>query len=181
TSIPTNSATAPGGIQLPLLGQAKQSAGETPGKILQDDLLDLIARPAQPVAEQFDELHCEHRLLLDEWQEFTAIDDQDLAIGARSCVCGSFPAVEHGDFAEDLTRADQIQDRIASIRGRHADFDGAADHGIQARSGITFRENGRATLERGWLGVAAELVERVGLEFAKDRMLSKDRQLAASG
>src|SRR6185312_15320524 len=46
-----------GGLELTFLSEAEQRAGEPARQILQNDLLDLIASPAQSVAQKFDELH----------------------------------------------------------------------------------------------------------------------------
>jgi hypothetical protein len=55
-----------GAFEFAFFGQAEQRAGKPPRKILKDDLFDLIAGPAQPPAEQFDEFHRERRLAVHE-------------------------------------------------------------------------------------------------------------------
>src|SRR6185312_10690872 len=67
--------SAAAGVELALLGEAKQRARQSTGKILQDHLLHLLTGPTQSRAEQFDEFHGQCRLTLHERKEVAAIDD----------------------------------------------------------------------------------------------------------
>src|SRR4029077_17056566 len=65
---------------LVLVAQAKQRARETARKVLKDDLLDLIAGPAQPPAQQCDQLHRDRRLAAHEGNEFASVNGEELSI-----------------------------------------------------------------------------------------------------
>src|ERR1700680_852176 len=99
---------------LVLFGQANERAGEPARQVLKNDLLDLIAGPAQPRAQQFDEFHRQRRLAAHERNEFAAVDDEDLAIGVGGGVGGPRLLVEERPFAKNLAGANQIQDARAS-------------------------------------------------------------------
>ena len=73
----------------------------------------------------------------------------------------------------------EIQDRVAAIRRGNADLHRPRDDRIQAVAGISFGKQRGAPLQRGVLGVAAELLESLRLKVGKNRVLAQDRQFAA--
>ena len=97
------------------LGETDQGAGKPARQILQDDLFDLVRGPAQPRTQQFDEFHRQRRLAPHEWQELAAVDDENLAIAVGGGICGPRLAIEHGDFADNLAGADQVENRAAAV------------------------------------------------------------------
>ena len=91
---------------LVLLGQTNQRAGEPARQILQDHLLNLVAGPPQPHAQQLDEFHRQFRLIAHEGKKLAAIDRENFATGIRRCVGRSCLPIENRHLAEDLTGAD---------------------------------------------------------------------------
>lgn len=164
-------------LRLVLVAQAQQRAGQTAGQVLQDNLLDLIAGPAQSFAKQLDELHRKRRLAAHERNELAPVNDEQLAIGVGGGIGRPRQAVEQRDLPEYLAGLDQVQNRVATIRRRDADLDRARDHRNQAGAGIALGKDRRPTLQRDVLGVAAELIECLGLEIGKIGMLAQHRQL----
>ena len=169
----------PPGASLSFSVRRIKRAGEPARQILQDHLFDLVAGPAQPRAQQLDELHRELGLASHKGKKFAAIDRENFAIGIRRGVGRPRLPIEHRHLSEDLAGADQIQDRVAAIGRGNADLDRAADHRKQAVAGIALGKDRGSPLQRGVLGVAAELVERLGFKIAKNRMIAQDRQRAA--
>ena len=170
----------PSGSVLVFFGQTNERAGEPARQILKNDLLDLVAGPAQPRAQQLDEFHRQRRLASHKGKKFAAVDDKNLAIGIGRGVGGPRLSIEHRHLPEDLAGADQIQNRAAAVGRGDADLHRAADHRNQAVAGIPLETDRGSPLERGVLGVAAELVERLRLKIAKIRMLAQDRQACCS-
>src|SRR5579863_7645755 len=159
--------------------EANQRAGEPARQVLKDDLFDLVAGPSQPAAKQLDELHRQRRLASHKRNEFTAVDDEDFAIGVRDRVSGSLSSVEQGDFPKNLAGPDQIQNRAAAIGRRDAHLRGTRYDHVQTVAGITFGIDRGTPFQGDWLGVAAELVERLRIEIAENRMPPQHRQLVA--
>src|SRR6185437_6474058 len=152
---------AAGGREIVFFGQAEQRSGEPARQVLKNDLLDLIAGPAQPCAEQFDDLHRQIGMSGDEGEKIAPVDREELAIAVRGGVRGTRVTVQHRDFAEQFTGADQVQDRAAAIGGGYADLHRSRDHRKQAVAGIALGDNGGAALQGEMLGVTAELLERL--------------------
>ena len=71
------------------------------------------------------------RPLLHEGQEVATVDHQQLAIGHGAGVGGAGLAIEQGDLAEDLARADQVEDDFAPVLRRRADLHRPLEHGEQ--------------------------------------------------
>src|SRR5260370_4113580 len=147
------------GIKRLLFGQAEQRAGQPARQILQDELLDLLAGPAQPPTEQLDELHRERRLTSHKGQEVAAIDDINLAIGVCGCVGRPRLPVEHRNVAEHLTRTDQVEDRVAALWRGDADLHRAADYRKQAVARIAFGTDRASPLQPGVLSEPPDLVD----------------------
>lgn len=88
------------------------------------------------------------------------------------CIRRSRAAIEQGNLAEDLPLADDIQNGAASLDGRDAHLHRPAGDCKQAVAGVTFGEDRGATLEISGTGIAAQLVERRRLEFAKEMVFA---------
>src|SRR6266404_575233 len=73
-------------FKLVFFGEPKQCAGQTARQVLEDDLFDLVAGPAQPRAQQFDKLHRERRLAAHKGNEFATIDDEKFAVGIGGAI-----------------------------------------------------------------------------------------------
>ena len=157
----------PSGASLFLSLRRSSALARRPGKILKDDLLDLIAGPAQPPAQQLDKLHRDRRLAAHEGNEFAPVNGEQLAIAVGRGVGRPRLPVEQRDFTENLAGADQVQDRIAAIGRGDADFYRAADDGDQAHARVSLGEDRGSPLQRGVLGVAAKLLERLGFEIGE--------------
>ena len=158
-----------------LFGQAKQRTGQPSWQILQDNLLDLIAGRSQPLAEQFDEFHCQRRLSLHKGDEFAPVDDEEFAIAVCNGVGGAGLSVEQRDLAENFPRPNDIEDRVAAIRRGNAHLHRTRNDRVQAVAGIPLGEQRGSPLERGVFGVTAELLESFRLEVGKNRVLAQDR------
>ena len=162
-----------------LSGQANQRTGEPAGQILKNKLLDLVAGPPQLRAKQLDEFHRQRRMVSYKRKKFAAIYNKNLAVR----ICGSVGCprvpIEHRDFTEDFTGADKIKNRAAAIGRGDAHFHGAADDGNKTVSGVSFGTDRRAPLQRGMLGVAAELIEGLRFKVTKIGMLAQHCELVA--
>src|SRR5216683_553975 len=164
---------------LVFFGQPNKRAGEPAGQVLKDDLFDLVTGPPQLRAKQLDEFHRERRMASYKRKKFAAIDHKDLAIrNCRGVGCPRLP-IEHRDLSDDLAGADQIKNRAAAVGRGDADLHGAADHGDEAVAGISLGDDRGSPLQRGVLGVTAQLFEGLIIKIAKDRMLAQDRKFAA--
>ena len=163
------------GRELVLVGQTNERAGEPPRQVLENDLLNLVTGPPQPRAKQLDELHRQRRLASHEGNKLATVDDEYFAIGVGGSVGSPRPPIEHRDFTENLAGADQIQNRTTALGGRDADLHRTAEHRKQAVAGISLGKNRGSPLQRGVLGITAELVERAGIKIAENRMVAQDR------
>ncbi len=159
------------------LTQPDQGLGEACLEVGQADLLDMFAHPAQPLAQQLDELHQQHRLALHEGQEVALVEGQDLAGGVGDRICRPRRPVEKRDLAEQRAGGHQVEDGAAAAGGGDADLDGAAHHQEQPVAGIALREHHRAFAEFTRLGVLAQLGECIPVDLAKDRVRAEKRDL----
>src|SRR5260370_19646740 len=155
------------------------SAGSLARQLSKADRCHLMTGPAKPLTQQLDQLHRQRRLASHKGKKVATIDDKNLTIGIRRHVGGPRQPVEHRDLPENLSRADQVQNCAAAVRGGDADLRRAADHRNQAVARISPGNDRGSPLQRGMLGVAAELVERRRLKIGEHRMLAQHRQLAA--
>ena len=77
-------------------------------------------------------------------------------------------SVEQRHLAENLARPDHVEDGVAPVGRGNADLHRSTNHRKQAGAGITLGKERGAPLQRGMLGIAAELLESIRLEIGKN-------------
>ena len=120
------------------------------------------------VAEKLDELHRQRRLAVHERNEFAAVDDEHLAIGVGGSVRG--PACPSSSAISPKISPGPIRLRMA-LRPSAEEmliFTVPLITANRLVPGSPLAEDRRAPLQRGVLGVAAELVERLGIKIGRN-------------
>ena len=79
-----------------------------------------VGGAAQPRAQEGDDAHRRLVALPEERQEVGAAEEQQLGGLARHRRRGAALAVEQRDLAEELARAEHVQDQLLALGGFHA-------------------------------------------------------------
>jgi hypothetical protein len=100
------------------LGKVHQRFGHPRLEMPKHDVLDLLGSQPQAAAQDFKEDHAKVRPVLEHWQKIPAVHHQEFAI----CHCGraraSLVAIEHGDFAKDLTSVEDRKNDLLTAVGK---------------------------------------------------------------
>ena len=132
---------------------------------------------AQAGAQHLHELERDLRLAAHQVEEIAALDHHELAVGHGGRVGRARPAVQQGDFPENLALADQIEDGVLAVRGRHADLHRSGADRIEAVAGIALNEDGVAATDRARRRVGAQSLEQFRRDHAEQRMPTQQREL----
>ncbi len=141
------------------------------------EILDLLARPAQAAADEFEELDGEGRLLGEDGDEVAAVEGEELAAGHRRRVRGARLAVEEGDLAENVVGADEVEDDLAAVVGGHADLHEPRDDGEEPRARRALAENPVSGRMRDEAGMGGEALDRRRRGIPEELVPDENRSL----
>ena len=114
----------------------QESLCQTMGQAEEDNILDLFACAAQTRADDFNQPHCNFRILSKQFREVMALNFHDLAVFDNDGVCSSRPAIQHRYFAKYVARHDQVQYCIIPLFGCATDPYRASANDIKLCSGV---------------------------------------------
>ena len=120
------------------LVEMQQDFGEAVRQSEEHDILDLLARAAQPRAQYIDQSYRDFRIIPQYRDEIATLYNHEFTVVDRNRVSGALPAVEKGNFPEKFAGNHQVKNSIFSLFGRRADSHGASTHRIQFRPDIAF-------------------------------------------
>src|SRR5262249_35634144 len=73
-------------------------------------------------------------------QELIARNEEQVARIARHARRGAPFAVQQGDFAEEFSRAEDVEDQLLAVHGVHGESDAARQDAVEAVAGIALLE-----------------------------------------
>src|SRR6185369_7715159 len=106
-----------------------------------------LALPADALAQQHHDLDRDLRLAFEEGEEILAPQHEQFRRLAGGGVRSAALAVEHGDLAEQIARAHEIQRQSATVGSAGLDPDLAAPDPVQGIAGIALLEQHFAETE----------------------------------
>src|SRR5437868_525670 len=112
-------------------GQRAQPARQPHRQRLQHRFLHPLAYPADPLAQEDDELDRDARLAFEMGEEVLATQHEQFGRLAGGGIGGAILAVEHRDLAEQVAGSLKIERQARAVRGTGFNTDLAASHAVQ--------------------------------------------------
>ena len=157
--------------------EPEQRLREPARQIEEGHVLNLLARVANPAAENFNQFECDLRVLRKQRHEISPVDLHQLAIADRERVGCAGLTVEQRDLAENSTRGDHVENGILAVGRLVADPDCAAQHRKQAGAGVALLKNPRSGTDEFGVRVGCEPRQGIRVELPEERVVAKHCEL----
>jgi hypothetical protein len=126
------------------LVEVQENLGEAVRQSEENNILDLLARAAQPRAQNIDQSYRDFRIIPQYRDEIAALDNHQFTIVDSNRVSGALPSVEKCNFPEEFTGDDQVENCVFPLFGRRTDSHGTGSNRIKLRADIAFVKYGCA-------------------------------------